>query len=142
MKSNKNRRMFDAFCKKVLRNEARDCYRQIKHRREKEILLSELPDSILSQIESWDDDITQHYVFVACDELVIIKNGWIGQYLEELPQQQRQIILLSYYVGYSDREIGKMFGLPKSTVQYRRNATLLELKEKMEESGYGFFIDK
>lgn len=74
---------FDAFCKKVLRNEARD-------------YLDELAGAIAA-----------------------------------LPAQKRDIILLSYFLNMPDSEIAKALNMVRSSVAYRRSATLKLLRELM-----------
>lgn len=44
------RHTFDAFCKKVLRNEARDYLDEIARKRSREISLSELPVEVMEQL--------------------------------------------------------------------------------------------
>ena len=59
---------------------------------------------------------------------VIVNDGVIAQALQNLPKSNRYIILLSYFLELSDREIGKKLDMVRSTVQYRRTSTLRELK--------------
>lgn len=44
------RHTFDAFCKKVLRNEARDDLDEIARKRSREISLSKLPVEVMEQL--------------------------------------------------------------------------------------------
>ena len=48
------RHTFDAFCKKVLRNEARDDLDEIARKRSREISLSELPVEVMEQLAVYD----------------------------------------------------------------------------------------
>lgn len=48
------RHTFDAFCKKVLRNEARDYLDEIARKRSREISLSELPVEVMEQLAVYD----------------------------------------------------------------------------------------
>ena len=49
------RHTFDAFCKKVLRNEARDYLDELARRRSREISFSELPVEVMEQLSVCDD---------------------------------------------------------------------------------------
>ena len=54
-----------------------------------------------------------------------------------IPSAQRDIVLLSYFLDYSDYEISKLLNMNKNTVQYRRNATLRRLRQLMEDLEHG-----
>ena len=56
--------------------------------------------------------------------------------LRTLPEDKRTIILLHYFSGMTDVEIGKKFGIPRSTVQYRRTSTFEQLRRYLEERAY------
>lgn len=45
-----NRHRFDSYCKKVLKNEAIDCYREIRKHRQREIFFSELSEKEWKQL--------------------------------------------------------------------------------------------
>ena len=53
--------------------------------------------------------------------------------LASLLPKYREVLLLSYFMEYSDAEIGAQLGIPTSTVSGRRRAALRKLKEKMGE---------
>lgn len=49
--------------------------------------------------------------------------------LGELDEQEHQIILLYYWWGYRDKEIGKMVGESQQLINYRRKRALNKLKK-------------
>ena len=55
---------FDAFCKKVLRNEARDYQDALARKRNREIYFSELPAEVLEQFAVRDTYFTDNRTFV------------------------------------------------------------------------------
>ena len=55
--------------------------------------------------------------------------------LEKLCPEEQAIILLSYFVGWSDRRIGEDMGFPRSTVQNRRARALARLADILTEGG-------
>lgn len=70
----------------------------------------------------------------------IVKRESIAQLkkcVEELPQKQRQVILLFYAGELSVEGISKALKIPKGTVKSRLNKARLSLREKMEAQGYG-----
>ena len=66
------------------------------------------------------------------ESIALLKNC-----VEKLPQKQRQVILLFYAGELSVEEIAKVLKIPKGTVKSRLNTARTNLREKMEEQGYG-----
>lgn len=49
--------------------------------------------------------------------------------LRDLPPEQREVLLLAYYGGYTQREIAEMTGLPLGTVKSRTLTAMRKLRE-------------
>jgi len=126
-------RVFDCFCKKVLKNEARDSYDEVKRQRSKEVSFSELSEQELAQLSTTDEYFAKEQTFSVLDRDIIVCNESIAEALKNLPEHKRDIILLSYFLDLSDGEIGKKLNLIRSTVQYQRASALRELRKIMEE---------
>ena len=126
-------RVFDAFCKKVLKHEARDHYDEVKRLRAKEISFAELSERELEQLSTTDKYFATEQTFNVLGNDVIVCDESIAGALRSLPERKRDIILLSYFLELSDGEIGKKLNLIRSTVQYQRRSTLRELKKFFEE---------
>ena len=124
---------FDAFCKKVLRNDVRNYYDEMKRLRDKEVSFSELSERELEQLSTTDKYFTTEQTFNVLGRDVIVTDENIAEALRSMPERKRDIILLSYFLELSDGEIGKKLNLIRSTVQYQRTSTLRELKKIMEE---------
>ncbi|WP_326564491.1 RNA polymerase sigma factor [Bacillus andreraoultii] len=56
--------------------------------------------------------------------------------MRTLPEEKRTAVLLYYFFNLSDVEIGKLFGIPRSTVQYRRKSSFEILKRFLEEHAH------
>jgi RNA polymerase sigma factor (sigma-70 family) len=126
------RQAFDSYCKKVLKYKARDCYAKQKRRGEREILFSELSEQELASLAATDKYFTDEYIFRADGESVNVSDSELAEALNGLPQDRRNIILLSYFLDMTDAEIAKRLNLVRRTVAYRRTSTLRELKKIME----------
>jgi len=58
--------------------------------------------------------------------------------LRDLPVEQREVVLLAYYGGYTQREIAEMTGLPLGTVKTRTLAAMRALRSTLaREAGGG-----
>ena len=64
---------------------------------------------------------------------IAIKDFLLGAALEKLEDEQRDIVLLSYFFGLTDQEIAEYLNLIRRTVSYRRGTTLKQLKKFLEE---------
>ena len=53
--------------------------------------------------------------------------------IRTLPEEKRKAIMLYYFEGMTDVEIGKLFNTSRSTIQYRRTSSFEILKKYLEE---------
>lgn len=128
---------FDSFCKAVIRNESIDAFRELAHRREHEIEFSALSPKELASLQADDSYDSYKKSFRVHGYVVEVCDRSLGEILEYIPSAQRDIVLLSYFLDYSDYEISKLLNMNKNTVQYRRKATLRRLRQLMEDLEYG-----
>jgi DNA-directed RNA polymerase specialized sigma24 family protein len=125
---------FDSYIKKVLKYAARDFYEEKRKSRERGISLSELNGAELTELAVTDIYFADEYAFDVLGWRVGVSDYELGEALNRLPADRRNIILLSYFLDMTDREIGKRLNLIRSTVQYKRTSTLKELKKRLEEN--------
>ena len=125
------RHTFDAFCKKVLRNEARDYLDELARQRNREISFSDLPVEVMEQLSVCDDYFADDRTFDVLGNTVQIASDELAEAIAALPKQKRDIILLSYFLNMPDSEIDKALNMVRSSVAYRRSATLKLLRELM-----------
>lgn len=124
---------FDSFCKSVIRNESIDAYRELAYRREHEIEFSALSASEVATLKAGVRDQSYHKSFYVLSYIVEVCDESLGEILQFLPSNQRNIILLSYFLDYTDLEISKLLHTNKSTIHYRRNAILRRLRKLLED---------
>ena len=123
---------FDSFCKKILKHEARDYYDELKRQNSREITFSDLSVKEMEQLHTVDKYFVTEQIFTALGLDVIVTDDVIAGALESLSERKRDIILLSYFLELSDREIGDKLNMLRNTVQYQRTSTLQQLKKFME----------
>jgi len=123
---------FDAYCKKVLKNAARDIYRRLARQAEREISLSDLSENGASVAAVMDEYFAEERHFEALGFNITIKSELLAEALRLLPERQREIIMQYFFLGMTDREIGETSGEVRNTINYQRNAALKKLYEIME----------
>ncbi len=125
------RHAFDAFCKKVLRNEARVYLVVLARKRSREISFSELPVEAMEQFSVWDDYFVDERTFDVFGHIIQINNDELAEAISALPAEKRNVILLSYFLDMTDKEIAELLNMVRSSVTYRRTVGLRLLKALM-----------
>ena len=96
---------FGAFCARVLKNETRYIQREYTRLRDQEKSLGELTVSELEQTAVWDKHFMGEHVFDVQGLPVVVTGDLLADALAQLPEGKRDVILLSYFLGMTDREI-------------------------------------
>lgn len=128
---------FDAFCKKVIRNEARNYMKRIAWQSKHEVSLSELSEEQSNHIyilDQYPSDVTQ---FTVGEHRVAVHDDRLAQALGSLDGDKRDILLLAYFLDLSDKEIADKLNIARSTIQYKRTSSLKEMRQRMEVKNYG-----
>ena len=127
-------RTFNAFCKIVLYHAALNAYKKLKRKQQFEVSLDYLREFDIEPATT--DEYFVKYdiptVFSVHGETVIVESETLAVALLRLPEKRREVIFLKYYLGYSDKEIGKMCGICRSAVNRRKNVALSLLRKEME----------
>ena len=123
---------FDAYCKRIVKNEAISVHREYRYRRRQETTFSELTEGELQQLQYTDQYTLERQVFPLLGGEVEILDGDLARALATLPSERRDIVLLAYLLNMTDKGIAQLLELTRSTVQYRRTSTLEQLKAIME----------
>jgi RNA polymerase sigma factor (sigma-70 family) len=63
------------------------------------------------------------------------RRGRVRAALAELPEAQREALMLAYFGGYTQREIASLVGIPLETVRTRMAAGMRRLKDELREAG-------
>ena len=120
---------FDLFCKKVLKFQNYNLLRvEQKERTSGIIYVGSYND--LSEKNYSEDAYKILYFWLKIDGFTVaLENEVLYQSLLLLPRKKLKIILLSFFEGMTDKEIGELLVLPKSTVQYNRITALKNIRK-------------
>ncbi len=127
---------FDAYCKRVVKNEAVNIQTEYSRQVRQEAVFSELAPEERRQLQYIDAYAPERKVFRLLGMDVEILDSDLGRALETVSKVRRDIVLLAYLLDMTDTEIASRLQLNRSTVQYRRTSTLGQLKKIMEGNEY------
>ena len=125
------RHRYDAFCKAVLRNEAKDYLREMGQQRDREKSLDALTQQELDKLSTVDYYPSDSYVFSSHGYDLLIDNELVAAAFASLPQQEQSILILHCVLDLADGEIGSLMGMSRSAVQRHRTSTLKQLRLKL-----------
>lgn len=127
---------FGGFCTRVLKNEANRIHNEYARQRELEKSLDAVTPEELEQIAVMDQYFQDDHVFEVLGKQVVVTGDLLADAIAKLPDRKRDIILLTYFLGLTDREISKYLNVVHQTVSKNRIRILKELREILEKEGF------
>lgn len=126
-------RVFDCYCKKILKNEAINIQKHNQYLNSKQISLSNLTPEQQNELCIYDEYSTDYWNFKVLEYDIAVRDELLAEALQQLPDKKRDIVLLSYFLDYSDAEIAELMNVVRRTVNDQRHKALKDLKKEMEE---------
>ena len=120
----------------VLYCEARNIYAEQARKAEKEKSLNELTGDEIIKLSVCDKYFNDEHIFKVLDKEIVVMGNALAAAIKQLPQNKRDVVLLSYFAGLTDKEIGEKTGTVQQTVSFRRISSLRQLREFLEKEGY------
>lgn len=124
---------FDAFCKTVLRNEAKNHLREQTRKRNRETQFSALPKHEMDKFCTVDEYPSDSILFMAYGYALHIRDEQVAAAFASLPEQEQGILILHCVLELTDGEIGSLVGMSRSAVQRHRTKALNELRKRLED---------
>lgn len=126
---------FAAFCRVVLHNAAMTAYRDFGRKKKREVsleyLISETPFEPFTT-DIYFEQCDQPTIFVVKGQEIVVASKRLADALLVLTEQRRNVLLLYFFFGYTDSQIGKEYGRNRSTANYWKLAALKQLRKEME----------
>ena len=122
---------FDSYCKKILKCEACNGYRQISRRQKRFTSLEELSEAEMAQLAVYDRYPWEYTTFPVGGAVILIEDDRLAEALNALPQDNRNIFLMYWFLDMADREIAEYMNMARRTVNTRRQKAYRLLKELM-----------
>ena len=110
---------FDAFTRKVIRNKSIDIFREYSRQARREVPLSVFSIDELG-VQASVSDVYRPYSkdYYVQNQLVRVYDPLVGELLQNLPPQRREVILLYYFLDLNDAEIGRLLQIDNTTAKY------------------------
>lgn len=118
---------FDAYCKRVLRNEAYDYFTATAKKLSREVPL----EDYLEHLYVVDQYFVDPVMFSVKGMPIEIKSKTLSRALKALDREKLDIVLLTCCIGYPDRIVAPMYNIARRTVSYRRMSALDELRRRL-----------
>ena len=125
---------FDCKVKRVVKGIVRNYHKELRRRREKEISFCELPEIIVEKLTVWDEYESDYTAFDVCNIEIRVLDDELADALKTLSEKNRNIILMYFFLGMSDTEIGEKLKIDRSTSFRIRKTSLDEIRKKLKES--------
>ncbi|MDB7817538.1 sigma-70 family RNA polymerase sigma factor [Intestinimonas butyriciproducens] len=126
---------FNAFCKTVLRNEAKTYLRDLGRQRNRETEFSALSQHEMDKLCTMDEYPSDSVVFTAYGYALHIRDELVADAFANLPEQEQSILILYCVLELTDGEIGGIAGMSRSAIQRHRTKTLNELRKDLKSKG-------
>lgn len=107
---------FDFLARKILIRTLKNCRRSTYRKLKRESSFSDIPETELMRLQTIDNycmDSKYYPILTACVE---VKDEAIANALDSLPKQQRDIVLMSYFLEMSDAEIALQLKKNRSNI--------------------------
>ena len=125
-------RMFCTYCWKSLLNARKDIARRQDRRAKRVRLFCDMREGELNRLACPVCGHRFETLFDVGGMDVTVADPDIADAIRALDEDGQAIILLHYFAEWPDGKIGTRLGIPRSTVQFRRNAALRLLRETLE----------
>lgn len=123
---------FDCFCKRSLKYEAYNAYREIRRRQQRQINFSELRSEDMEQLAVCDSYPSECAAYAVGDEVIHIQSDRLADALNTLSKEYREILLMYFYLGMPDREIAEHLDISRRTANTHRRRAFQELQALMK----------
>lgn len=125
-------RMFCTYCWKSLLNARKDIARRQDRRTKRVRLFCDMREAELNRLSCQECGHRFESLFDVGGMGVSVADPDIADAIRALDEDGQAIVLLHYFAEWPDGRIGSQLGIPRSTVQFRRNAALRLLRDLLE----------
>ena len=129
-------RQFDVYCTKVLKYASISYYHANRRRMEHEVSFSSLLEKDLAEVSTTDRYPCMLYRFHVREWLVEVRSEPLGYAIERLTPYRREIILLSFFLGFKNKEIATLYGCNVRKISCHKMRAVRQIRAEMEMCRY------
>lgn len=125
-------KQFDSYVKQCCTNYLLNIKEAEKRRRKRETLILDfqIRESMKFKINS-GIEISD---FIINGNKIFIENTILLSALCSINEKEQELILLKYFIGYSDEELSEQMNIPRRTVTYKKGKIIQKVRRHMEET--------
>ena len=127
------RHYFDSFCKKTIRYQAINLYRENGKYAERNVSFEEILNEYFLECGKCDTYPILQYHFEAFGYIFSVNDYKLGKALFQLSKHKRDVILMYYFTDYKLKDIAEMIGKAQKNISYIHIRALKNLREIMED---------
>ncbi len=86
-------------------------------------------------MDSYFEQYDKPIVFAVKGQEIIVASRCLADALCTLSEQRRMVVLMYFFLGYTDAKIGKEYGGSRTTANYWKLAALKQLRKEWEKTG-------
>ena len=122
---------FNAYCKKVIIKKAKELKKNNAKRWNSTCFIDDLP--LYEQERILRENSREEYQSCYTINEKTVSRDDLQEIIQSLPANKREVVLLYYFEGFNDAEIGKILNLSRRLVTYRRNSALKIMQKRIGE---------
>lgn len=108
--------IFDSFSKTVLRNISRNITKAKERQQGKEMIGTEKMQYLFEGESVEDTYPSEHIITGMNGDICVITKEWLYQALLQLPEQQREVLILEYWYGVTRHEIAEIMHVSSRSI--------------------------
>lgn len=124
--------IFDSYAKTVMRNECRNAADEEKRKRKREDVGTEKMQYLFEMQIQEDIYPSEHLVLKSANYICVITSEQLYHAMLELPEKQREVLILDFWYGYTDVEIASHFRVTSRTIRNWRKKAFTAIRRYYE----------
>ena len=126
-------RQFCGFCTRVLKNEMYDIKKEHARECSRRKSMERVAAKEYVRISKMDKYFNDAHIFNVLDKEIVVFGDFLAVAIKQLPPEKQEVILMSYFLGMTDKEIGRRLNLIQQTVFKRRKTALKLLNDLLKD---------
>lgn len=123
---------FDSFCKKTIRYQAINLYRESSKYAERNVSFEEIPNDYFQSAENAIDTLFYNIILKPLGIFFSVNDYKFGKALLQLSKQKRDVILMYYFTNYKLKDVAELIGKAQRNISYIHIRALKNLRKIME----------